>query len=487
MVHDGPHRRIVRIAAPGSSDLLVKQFRVGSGRHPWRERGRALLGQSPADREWRALRALFEAGICVPRPRALGEIGGRDRLLAMEWIEASRLAEALDSPRARREIAIALGRAIAGLHAHGFVHGDLHHGNVLVRTSVPVLLDLQRARPSRSAAARRIDLAHLDHSLAPYVSTAGRVRLRAAALGLSRPFGLAARAAIRTIGELSVRRARVHAASRRRHLLREGRACAAVSVAGGRGLRLRTLSADAVADAVAAHAAALAAGDPRVLENDGRGALCGIVVDGHRIVSKEVRDRGLARAFADRLRGSPARRAWAAGHGLEMLLIGAATPLAYLEWCRFGLPLRSLVLLEDLRPDPGAHHVLETAPAQTRDAALDALLALVLRLHRAGADHGDLKASNILLRTVPGGFEPHLVDLEGVRFLRRLPDALRVRALAQLNASVGDALPAQSRRRFFARYAQALRFAAGSSRARAAVVSASLARGHRWSGRDCER
>lgn len=487
LLHEGAQRRIVRLDVPGERVLLLKQFRVGSGRHPWHERVRAWLGQGPGDHEWLALRRLSQAGIAVPRPLAFGSLADGDRLLVMEHIVGRPLAEALAQGRhARRELIAALGRALFALHARGYVHGDLHHGNVLATAQGPVLLDLQRTRRSRSAAARTRDLAHLDHSLASCLSTADRVRLRAAGLGLVRPFDPAARAAIRAVGEAARQRSRIHAASRRRHALREGRAFAAVRVAGARGLRQRAVCEVAVAAALEAHEAALAAGDPRVLERDGRGALCGLEIDRHRMVSKESRNRGLGRALADRLRGSPARRAWEAGHGLQILAVGSATPLAYLEWRRFGLAVRSLVLLEDLRPDEGAHRVLESAPSNRRAAALDALLDLLLRLHRAGVDHGDLKASNVLLRHSPRGFEARLIDLEGVRFLDRLPDALRVRALAQLNASVGDALDIAARERFFARYAQALRFTAGARAARTAVVRESLARQHRWSGQGCE-
>lgn len=482
VLYDGPHRRIVRIEGEGSAALLVKHFRVGSSRHPLRERLRAFAGVSPADREWRALHALSRAGLSVPRPLALGRLASGDRLLAMAFVEARPLVAALDQTPARRELIRQLGEAVAALHASGFVHGDLHHGNVLAAPGGPLLVDLQRTRSRRSAAARRRDLAHLDHSLAPYLSTADRVRLRAAALGLARPFGPMARAAIRAAGEASRQRAFVHAASRRRHVLRPGRAFATVRCGAARGLRLRELAGDLVPQAIVAHQAALAAGDARVLDRDDHTALCAVTIGAHRIVSKEARARGLARAIADGVRGSPGRRAWLAGHGLRMLGIGAAAPLAYVEWTRAGLPVRSLVLFEDLRPDAGAHQVLEAAPEPTRDAALDALLVLLLRLHRAGADHGDLKASNVLLHATTAGFEPHLVDLEGVRFRRHLSDASRIRALAQLNASIGDALAPGPRERFFARYAQALRFAGGVDPARAAVVRESLARRHRWSG-----
>jgi hypothetical protein len=72
-----------------------------------------------------------------------------------------------------------------------------------------------------------------------------------------------------------------------------------------------------------------------------------------------------------------------------------------------------------------------------------------------------------------------------VRFPRRLAETRRIRALAELNASLPDAVPAAARRRAFDRYAARHPFAAGRRAARAEVVRESLARRHRWSGEGC--
>ena len=52
----------------------------------------------------------------------------------------------------------------------------------------------------------------------------------------------------------------------------------------------------------------------------------------------------------------------------------------------------------------------------------DALASLLARLHRAGIRHGDLKASHVFLAAGGTGLEPRLIDLEGVRFARRVPE-----------------------------------------------------------------
>jgi tRNA A-37 threonylcarbamoyl transferase component Bud32 len=481
LLRDNARRRLVALRDPAAGELLLKQFRAASGRHPRRERLKALLGRGQAEREERALRALHAAGARVPEPLALGALADGDALLVLRFLPGVPLEEALTAPRAeRRRLLARVGAAAAELHRAGFVHGDLHHGNVRVVGGEPVLLDLQHARAARSARARRADLGQLDYALWERASLADRVRLRAAALGAERPFDDAARRALRAVGRAAEARARAHARSRTRRSLRPGRAYAEARVGALRGLRVHELGADALAALVEARAAARSAGGDRVLKDDGRATLTRLAAGEQRVVVKESPFRGLARSLADRLRGSPGRRAWRAGHGLRARGVGAALPLAFLEERRFGLPLRSLVVLEDLSPAPDGLEATARDPA----AALDALADLALRLHRRGVHHGDLKCTNVHL-TGGARWRARLVDLEGVRFPERLSDAARVEALAQLNASLPDAVPASLRRRAFARYSAALPFGRPRSAVLADVVSRSLARRHRWTGAGC--
>jgi hypothetical protein len=370
------------------------------------------------------------------------------------------------------------------VHAAGWVHGDPHAGNVLVGPGGPVLLDWQRARRSRAASARRRDLARLEHALAPSVGRAGRLRLRAAALGLARPFDAWAREALRAAGRAADARAAEHARSRTRHAARAGRLATVAQARGARGLRLKEVASDTLERLLEAHHDALAARDARVLECDERGRITAVAADGLRAVVKETPWRGPARALADAVRGSAARRAWRAGHGLAARGLAGARPLAFLERRRLGVALASWLVLEDLRPGAPAALALERALAPP-EQVLDVLAALCLALHRRGVDHADLKGTNVWLRRGTQGLEARLLDLEDVRFRRRLRDPRRLRALAQLNASLPDAFPAAARRRAFARYARALPFAAGAPRALAQVVAESLARRHRWSGAGC--
>ncbi|HVH07520.1 MAG TPA: lipopolysaccharide kinase InaA family protein [Myxococcota bacterium] len=482
VLRDNPRRRLLRLAgAAAGGDLLVKHFRVGTGRHAWRERTKRLLGRSQAEREAKALAALHAAGAPVAEPLALAIGADGDAFLVLRYLPGVPLEAALAAPpRERRALLAALGVCVAALHRTGFVHGDLHQGNVWLHAGRPLLLDLQHARRTGDAAARTADLGQLDYSLWGRATLADRVRLRAAALGLARPFDAAAKRALRAVGRAAEERADAHARSRTRRALRPGRAQARVRIGSLTGLRRADLDVDLLAALLGEHEAAQRAGDARVLDADARSRLSAIAQSGRRVVVKETRFRGAARALADTVRGSAGRRAWRAGHGLAARGIGAALPLAFLEERRAGVPVRSLVVLEDLRPSPDA---LEASAAEPAAAAL-ALADLAVRLHRRGVDHGDLKCTNVVLAGAPP-YAAKLLDLEGVRFGRRVSDAARLEALAQINASLPDAVSNEARRRAWTRYRTALPFAAGRDAALTDVVARSLARRHRWSGAGC--
>jgi hypothetical protein len=104
---------------------------------------------------------------------------------------------------------------------------------------------------------------------------------------------------------------------------------------------------------------------------------------------------------------SRARTAWRNGHRLEFLGIPTAAPLALVEE-RFG-PLRgrSWLVMEDCGDDD-----LDGAVARDgwREVWLDQLVALLGILRALGLGHGDMKATNVLIRNDV----LHLIDLDAL-------------------------------------------------------------------------
>lgn len=461
VLRDRPgRRRLTRLRWHEGPDLFVKLFYMSEGRHRTRKALVRALGIEAARREWRALTRLAAAGVAVPTPRALGILPGGDRLLAVDHLEGRPLETAWqDPPRDLRTLARELGRLVAGLHGAGVAHRDLHAGNVLLTGDGPVLIDLQLAGRGGCEPALLRDLGELDASLADALSLGQRVRLRAAALGLARPFDADARALLRAAGRASLRRAQVRAASRRRRALRPGRRFATVRLAGLRGLRVRELAPRDLETALSNEAGAM---PPR----DRRARTRAVEVGGRRLLVEEYGDGG-GRTLLDLLRGSPGRRAWLAAFGLEAHGLETAPALAFLERRVLGLPLSSTLVLEEPGPALGA------AEAVARDgpAALDELARLARRLHARGILHRGLGADTVGLG--PDG--PRLGGLSEVRFRERLSDGERRHDLARLDAALRGAVDAGTRRRAFARYALWLPFAEPPARACARITRESQA------------
>ncbi|MEE8581358.1 MAG: glycosyltransferase, partial [Myxococcota bacterium] len=284
-------------------------------------------------------------------------------------------------------------------------------------------------------------------------------------------------------------RVRRHFRRRTRRWLRPAERVARVIALGGSGLRLATFPPQAVEQAIARHREILrngAAYAEALLKRDHRARVTACRTHGRAVVVKEVVKGGWLRHLADCARGSPARRAWRAGHGLLARGISAAKPLAFLEQRRFGVPVASFLVMEDLRP---ALSVDRLQPGHfDRSALVEALVSLTIELHRHRIVHGDLRASHIFVKERgPGSvLSTSLIDLEGVRFQCRLSQHQRVRALAELNASLGEAwLSAGERRGAFERYAHALPFRTGQRAALAQIVATSLERRHVWTGVGC--
>lgn len=478
-LRDRPERRrLLRFRWPGGPDLFVKQFYMGGQRHRARKRLVRLLRVEAARREWRAFARLARVGIPAPTPRALGILPGGDRILAVDFLAGRTLeAELRSGTPDRTRLACDLGELVAALHAQGIVHRDLHHGNVFMGEAGPLLLDLQLARPGRSRKGRLRDIGDLEASLESDLTLAQRVRFRAAALALSRPYDETSRRALRDAGAASLERSRAHAASRCRRALRPGRRFARAEYAGARGLRTREIAPAALDQVLSAHRD----GRGETLRRD-TGSWITAVSDGDlRVVVKQSLPAGLLGALTDLFRGSPARRAWLAGFGLEAHGVGAARPLAFLERRRLGLPSDSLLVMADLRPGEPASSLAATRAGEV----VDVLTRLAARLHARGILHRELTADRVWLSRDGDALEPHLAGLEHVRFRARLSDAERRRGLALLNATLPDAAGASDRRRAFARYALLLPFSGGSRAARGDVVAASLALEGRWSGADC--
>ncbi len=491
VVKENPVRRVVRIPArTGNVFLKHDRFR-GLGASL-----RFLLAPSRARAEWDTARRLAECKVPTVRPVAIGERrrggflvesflvtagidGGEplDALLREERIPPAGPARG----RWRRQVARALGEVLAKFHAGGFWHRDLHPGNFLAQPfgeAGPAisLIDLHKARrPARPEPRHWIaDLAWLDYGSRAWTSRADRVRFLRTYLRGMPAWAVDWKDAARAVDGASAQRARFHRARRWRRALSR---LPAERTPWGLVRRSPGVDAERVAAAVslARDAAEPIRNTPRArvarARLPGGGTLC-VKTYHPRALGPFSRDRAVA--------------AWRAAEGCR--LRGIETPRGLALVTRMPGVEGSLLVMEDLGRLPWlTHHAalhlrVPGIPPARRAAFARAVGAWLRRLHGEGVRHADLKGSNILVREGPQGTRFVLLDLEDVDFPDSVSRRDRERALAQLNASLPNAVGRADRLRAFHAYARG--GALGDARAARAslrrIVRSSLARRHRW-------
>lgn len=161
----GYHRFVYRLG-----DDLVKFFEFSS----FFEKLKWKRGFSAPQKEWNILRVMFEEGLSVPEPRALGccQDGGKIKVwLVTKYIDGCVTYDEMRPEWQRddaRERAEKLAVLISGMHAAFIIHRDLHAGNLLwqPREKKWYITDFQHARRGFSTRVQlEEDLTQLQHCL----------------------------------------------------------------------------------------------------------------------------------------------------------------------------------------------------------------------------------------------------------------------------------------------------------------------------------
>ena len=416
----GAHRDLAAALRSGSTPsgvTVLKRNRVRVVARAGDTLLKVLLARpANASREARALTRARLRGIAAPEVLDSGP----------DWIATRFLASARPAERADFDAILA---ATARAHAGGFLHGDLHLGNLLVDDGRVVFLDLQKARflPWLPSMLRSWELGYLAYSLGePLPSALAHVRF------------------------WRDRRAHTHWRSRTRRCVQESGSFTAFAPEGRKGFRRRDVDEAALREALATPGLA------QLLKEGPNGRL-------YR------RGAWILKEFDG---VSSARRAWLRGNGLEARGFATGHPLAWAgRW----------LVMKDAGPalDVWVRSEFARASAAVRDELAACLGALLATLHRRGVYHADLKANNIVWSP---GKPAQLVDYGRVRFDRSVSRRRRVKNLAQLNAALPDEVPGALREAALERYLAESGYADDLARLRRDVVTESLRRSHLWHG-----
>ncbi len=442
---------------------------------------RSLLRGSDAEREARFSRYLNSRGVATPEVLGCGSQGGLSWLVtaavsaepADQW---HRRQERLgcEGTQAIRQATMALAEMVARMHAAGVIHGDLHCGNILIRTDSgapqPVLTDLHRVRRCLrlSRRARAANLAQLCFDRSPFTTRTQRLRFLAHYLAASGASG-----SLRGWQGMLEQFTRAHAhrqyAKRDRRILRGGRYFSRIRLLGGwRGhvvLALKnppagsaagmaTLTADEWRRALG-RPEALLTGDAELIKDSPSSHVVRrrLTVGDCRldVFIKRPRRKYVRRLFTECWRHSRAVRAFKLGHTLLNRRIPTAVPLVALERRAGPMLLDSILITEAVDASP-LYQFLNTylGPSGQAEETLSPaqryrlgrripwrIGRLVQCLHDHGLAHRDLKAGNLLVRWLPGQeVELVLLDLEGLSRWRLLSVRRRFKGLMRLNVSL---------------------------------------------------
>ena len=493
-VHQSPMRALYRLplqkmadaatASPSAArEVMIKLYTPRGGMRSLRDRAKKRIGRFAADREWNALAEMQRLGLAAPTPRARGRIQGGAEFVAMEVIQGEPLSVALDRETMRMDKAgdpglamlVRLSDSVHALHRRGFVHGDLHAGNIIASPDRLVLIDWQRLRLLETDEARLADWARLCFSLERTTKREG------------------AAAELRNLAELGPELDQAmtefladHQRGRVRRFHRPGRAWKRLRVPAFGTAWVDTsveppLDADALGQVLSEDRAE---GEIDV-RRGGRVRIWTATASSRRFVCKRVNAGSPSRAVADIFRGSSGERAFRRGQADSLISSRAARPVAWVSRKTLGVPRTSWLVMEHVgESDLGTFRPV--SPTEAREVSF-ALVDWIAEQHARGLGHRDLKAGN--LRITRGGDTPrfHLVDLNDLTGPLNIDEADRIAELTQLNAALDETqFEAPLRTQALARYAERLPFSQPLDSVIRTIALASVDRHHRWKGLDCD-
>jgi tRNA A-37 threonylcarbamoyl transferase component Bud32 len=470
VIKHGSHRTVYRVDLPERT-FFLKHYRIVAPLMAVRH----LLRSSSARREWRNALEVTRRRVPTITPVALGEQyrGGlvRDCFFVSEAIPdsctledyAAQYLPRLPRPRhvrQRRLLTLALARLCADAHRAGVFHKDFHAGNVLVRLDTcdasaaaggsPQLhlIDLPAMRFSGPLdwPASRDNLVMLAASWIDHSSMTERWRFWRAYLAERPDLRLADRkAAVHEIARGSAVRVRKTIRQRDKRALANNRDYYRLVRPSAVGYGVTDLAREELkrlldCPSVPLHEAVETIKHTRsTVVVKARLSLSG---EATFVAYKRARYKHWWKALLAVFRRSRSLRAWYLGHALLQRGIATARPVCVCEPRRRGLRWESYLAAEWIEGEDlqtfvqrirGSSPAARWAKARVAAVTLGRLLG---RMHAWHVAHRDLKAANLMVVDRREQIEAYLIDLDGVRLLRRISPRRRARNLARLATSI---------------------------------------------------
>ena len=424
-----PHRRVMRIELNGSVFYLKEHTCATRS-----DRLRAILLTSRAQAEWDALlrmkRLGFETATRVAWAHGSGAAGRTSVIVTRDVKGARNLTEAVKAlaPERKKDLLKGLGAQIRILHDRGVYHRDMQPGNFFVESTGKgfkfYFLDLHKLKFTGHVPEnlRVKDIGQLVFNLQSFCSQA---EIDAMLLGY---FGIEPDPHfVELVQQRAAKLADMRKRSRAKRCLRNSTHFSVERRGRYRIYRRREIPVEALLDAVYS------------TESGGRAP----DVSGMALHVKQIESPGLWQNFKDIFQKPRGRRAWHAANALIVRAIPTPKPLALVEETRGLLLRRCWLVTEYLESAPTlakyvhSRFVMDESEAADVGSLLRKLAKAMATLYRENIYHGDMKASNILVKVEQDNVpEFYFTDLDGIQ-LWRSPHASRVvKNLVQLFCSL---------------------------------------------------
>lgn len=413
VIKDSAKRQVFYLKAPCGQFFLKRSVLIRD-----KDRLRHFLLPRRRWAEWRNLHKLRSAGIAAASPVLKGEKRGvypEVFFLVTKKVDGSPLSyESLT-------LAETLGRYIAGLHLRGVYHADLHPENLVIKKNgQPCLIDVQQVffLPWLPQRIRVYNLGKLYFRIRPRLKSE---RWTAAFLRGYNNVGKK-QITVLDLHKAADRHQQIHYRSRSKRCCKNSTEFAVVKGIDFHGYKRRRFN-WGQQDLQQALERGKVVKKKRVINYQG----VNIKIHRKRIFHK---DRCLA--------------SWKLSRALEVRNISVPRSLAYFVMNGYSFFLSEFIVDSLLLND----YLSSLTSDRHKRREIKKLALWVRQIHDNHIWQRDFKSSNILCRN--GDYL--MIDLDGVTIRNRLSDKKKIVNLAQLNASLSNAITIKDRLRFFYYY-----------------------------------